>query len=156
MIEIEILESNDPEIIGFYKTYHNQLLIGSDMENDIIIRDKKIYKFHLKLLTSKTGVYCENIKKNIFYFSNDKKISGRKIHNINDTIRISNTLIKIINFQHTHVDDYPQELQKMYREKCEQFPLIEEIFYFLKNELLFIQDKINKSSNPEKDKNKNV
>ncbi len=98
MIELEFTHSPDNEIIGKYKIFKQKITIGTLKDNIIIINDDKIKKLHLVFEVTAHGLAIYDYQR-CYYLSNGKKISGKKLHQQNDTIKIGDTQFKILNFQ---------------------------------------------------------
>ena len=103
MIHIEVLDTPDPIALGLYKFEFNYVYIGRSKKNDLIIVDKDIPAYFLKL-----SIYSDGIKENLivknnlhdpFFHVNGKKISGSLKVKIDDVLSFGSTKIKISQFK---------------------------------------------------------
>ncbi len=75
MIEIEIIQSPDPEVMGLRSFCKNIVYIGNN-KGDVLIRDDKIIDYHLTIEVNAYNIYA-HIHPNIPYFHlNGKRTSG--------------------------------------------------------------------------------
>ena len=96
MIELEILKSNDIEVIGKHRFFFPKISLGPFPRNHIIIHDHQL----------KEALFIETINNqlrlsgpiNFYYYHNDKKISGNKLIQVHDTFQLESTEIKLIQF----------------------------------------------------------
>ena len=98
MIEINFLNSPDHEIIGKYKIYYDLISIGTSQKNDLIIEDPGLLDFHINIISTKQGIFCEGIKDSTTFQVNDKVIKGKKLFLKKDKIKIGNTIFEILDF----------------------------------------------------------
>ncbi len=98
MISIEILHSPDNELKGQHLYYFDKIVLGTGYSCELLINDIKLRKKHLQLELSDTELYLDTFSNDTYYLSNNKKISGRKRHQIGDVITIQNTSFKILSF----------------------------------------------------------
>lgn len=143
MIEINILESSDPAVIGPYKTFKDVISLGTELRNDIIICDKDLFGVHFYIEFSKDGLICWNAHIDGDYLSNDKLYKGKKIHLKNEKIRIGTTLFEIIDYSAEEKVDPDELLKSSYQSTVEKYPHQEEIIDEIENELAHLEDLIN-------------
>ncbi len=96
MIELKIIESPDQEIIGSYVSQRQEIKIGRSYQNDLIVNDARISKYHIIINNNAPNILCHSVSDQS-YLSNNKKIIGSKNHKINDYIQIGDTKIQLIN-----------------------------------------------------------
>ena len=120
MISIELLTSDDPEALGKYHFGFDEISIGYALKNDVVIRAKEWQRKQIDLKITADGLKVK-ANDNIDYFlSNDKKISGAKVHQKDDIIQIENTKIKILDFS-SSVPEAPNFVE-LYKKRAEENP----------------------------------
>jgi hypothetical protein len=100
MIKLQVISSNNQELIGEIVFYKNQIYIGKD-SNEILISEDTIVHKHISLEIFPNGIFLYPNNNIDFYLINGKRaISYRKI-NIEDTFTIGTNKFKILaaNFQ---------------------------------------------------------
>ena len=96
MIEINFLNSPDPEVLGTYKVFYDSISIGSSPKNDLIIEDPKVLDFHIILTSSEDGLICEGATDMISFRANDQYFKGKKT---NITKKELNQHLQVILFE---------------------------------------------------------
>ena len=139
MLQLEFINSPDPEILGTVSYGNPRLIIGTSQNDDIIICDPKINPAYFTMEVKENGVICYNNIDGIFYLSNGKKISGRKLHKVGDTIKIGDTFFKILSHTPEKNISRTETLKTLYTEKIKKDSHMEKILNFLKQELLLLQ-----------------
>ncbi|MBT3583856.1 MAG: hypothetical protein HN509_03035 [Halobacteriovoraceae bacterium] len=140
MIEIEIIESPDPEILGPHSFYFQKLIFGRSKNSHLFIDDRALCKNHIRIEKSESGVLCQNMESK-FYLSNGKKISGKKLHKIDDLIKIGETTLKIVSVSNDDTATKPS-LSEKYNAAIERNPKLEELFVEIENEILSVEHDI--------------
>jgi hypothetical protein len=109
MINISITKSNEADAIGVYDFYYNIVHIGRSRKNDVIVLDKELPLFFLKLeIIEEKGrevLVVRSQDRLPYFFVNGKKISGTLKLKRNDTISFGNNHIVINNFQKTSLEE---------------------------------------------------
>lgn len=150
MIELNITKSPDDEIVGIFSSRKKIIYIGSSLKNDLIIDDPDISKIHLRMELTEDGILCSNHGNTPFFHSNGKKISGKKNHQTNDTIRIGNTCLEITNLLFTPKPNNRKILEQKYDEITTKMPVTSVILKELEKELVELHKIQNKIINREK------
>ena len=141
MIELEFSRSKDPDIFGLFRSYKQNMLLGSSLSCDIIIEDRDILPAHLIFKSVTAGVLIESTSKEAIYFTNGKKVLGTKLHRTGDNIRIGGTEFIIKSYIFEPPVDYRAEMADKL-EKLRQSPdgvILEDI----EKEILWIEREIN-------------
>lgn len=120
MISIEILTSDDSEAIGKYQFGFDEISIGFALRNDVVIRSKEWKKKQIDLRVTEVGLKVKANDGIEYFLSNDKKISGAKVHHKDDTIQIENTQIKVLDFS-ISLPEAPNFVE-LYKKRAEENP----------------------------------
>lgn len=132
MIELEIIKSDDHEVIGIKKFNKNSIYLGKNA-GDILIESPDIINYHLfiEILEEQNILYCHPHQKCEYYLVNDKRCESPRKLNINDTITIGNTTLKISNFLFQKFDilknEVENELEKLIHNKSDLIEIIQEM-----------------------------
>ncbi len=109
MINISITQSNEPDAIGVYDFYYNTVHVGRSKKNDLIVLDKELPLFFLKLeIIEEKGrevLVVRSMDRLPYFFVNGKKISGTLKLKPNDKISFGKNQIVIHQFQKTALDE---------------------------------------------------
>ena len=144
MITIEITRSPDRDIINQFKYFRNEILIGSSESCDLVIKDSGISGTHFLMRAKESGLFCRNYRENDFYLSNGKKISGSKMHKVDDVIEIGDTSIRIVAFELV-TRDYKSEIRAKYEEIDIMMPETQGVLSELEKELIRLEGKLHAS-----------
>jgi hypothetical protein len=145
MIALEFLDSPDRQVLGPYVNYHNRLVLGASLRDDIIIRDQQLGPQTFIIQLTKEGLLCGNYNEGEFYLSNGKKISGLKTHYPGDQITIGATTFQVVQFAWEEEPESLEALRQQYQKTVEKHPEMKEIFNALEKELLYLQELENKT-----------
>lgn len=109
MINISITKSNDPDAIGEYDFYYNIIHIGRSKKNDIIVLDKELPLFFLKLEIveekNREALVVRSVDRLPYFFVNGKKISGTFKLGTKDVISFGQNNIVINKFMKTSFEE---------------------------------------------------
>ena len=109
MINISITKSNETDAIGVYDFFYNIVHIGRSRKNDVIVLDKELPLFFLKLeIIEEKGrevLVVRSQDRLPYFFVNGKKISGTLKLKPNDTLSFGHNHIVINNFQKTSLEE---------------------------------------------------
>ncbi|RLA65241.1 MAG: hypothetical protein DRQ88_02865 [Epsilonproteobacteria bacterium] len=144
MIEINILDSCDPAVIGPYISLKDVISIGRASQNDIIVRDKDLSGIHFYIELTKNGLICWNANIEGDYLSNEKLYKGKKIHQKNEKIKIGTTSFEIINYSVEKKTDPDELLKSSYQNTMKKYSHQGEVIDEIENELGNLEDLINK------------
>jgi hypothetical protein len=112
MIEIEVLNSTDKDQIGVVTFYKDILYVGNDFSCDLYIQDSKLEKSHLVIDISSNFIYLY-LQSNVdFIHINNKRYNKSKKIEVNDEIKIGNTVLKIKKFQKDSYKNFKQFLNE--------------------------------------------
>ena len=89
----------------------------------------------MTLSTDQDGVWVDNNDKHNYYLSNQKKVSGKKLHHINDEITIGKTTFKIIHYKHQTHPDKITEFKYLKKQQEHKNPSLKLLLEKLKHEL---------------------
>jgi len=137
MIELEFLQSPDEEILGPCLTHANSLIIGTSLDDDIIIFDQEISPHHYRLEVTEREISGDSRK--FSFLCNSKKISGLVKHLAEDQITLGQTTFKIKNFKYQEDPDSLKSLQKQYQQTVQKSPELAPILSALEQELLYLE-----------------
>ncbi len=131
MIKLEFTKSPDSEILGIQKRPASSITIGSSHQADIVIFDQALKNLHLSLFVLDNNMWIKNFSNVDFYHSNNKKISGKKIHQVNSIISIGSTEFKILDYKGYEIIDHTEQLKEQYKTilstNPDQFKIIQKI-----------------------------
>ena len=100
MISFEITHSPTLEILGQHSYEFNKVNLGNALSSHLIINDPKVNLKEITIFIKEDQAFIEGPSLNTFYMVNGKKISGRKLININDEIEIGDTKIILLEYRH--------------------------------------------------------
>lgn len=140
MLKIEITESSDFEIIGTHVFFKKVISIGRSKTEDLIIFDQDIELHHLEIQQVQNGILISN-KASQFFHTNGKKVSGKKLHRINDTVKIGNTEFKITEYSPWSMDN-KDSFEERYDKLTHEKPQFKHLLRSLENELVRLEEKI--------------
>ena len=132
MIELECIESPDKDVLGKKMIYFDQITIGRSRTNVVIVEDHDMEARDVRLSVVESGVFVEN-RESEHYFSNDKKISGKKLHSQGDRFRVGATTFKIMSFKQTNTGE--EDYDSIYQRQIQQVPHKEQLFHAIKQEM---------------------
>ena len=134
MINIEVTHSTNPYLLGEHRNYGNVFFIGKSSRYNIT--DNSIDSFKLSVENDK--LYIENLKKNVFYLVNGKKISGKKTLKLDDEVGCDGITIKIKHFEYGHIDPIT-DVDNLYKKRIEDFPELESILTYIEQEFIHLE-----------------
>ena len=140
MIKLEIVSSNDPDLIGIYNYQFNDIYIGRSKKSDLIIHDAEMpYKF-LTLKFVKNTFIIQNEPNTPFYFVNGKKMSGARKLKQNDIIQFGTHKLVIHEFIET-IDDQARgkDLASLYEKYNAEVPDEKFILEFIEEQILELE-----------------
>ena len=132
MIELEFIDSPDKDVLGKRVIYFNEVSVGRSQANVIIVDDMGMKEQDIHLIVSESGVFVEN-REAEHYFSNDKKISGKKLHVAGDRIRAGGTTLKILSFKAVKEDN--EDYDSIYQREIQPVPYKDQLFHAIKREM---------------------
>ena len=132
MVELEFVDSPDGDILGKRVVYFDEISLGSSRINTIIVEDPDLKKRALRLSIRESGIYVENLDSG-HYFSNDKKVSGKKRHARGDRICVGSTTFKIVSFKASDANDV--DYDAIYQEKIQNVPYKDQLFHAIRQEM---------------------
>jgi len=136
MIAIEFTKSPDEDILNCrYERLQRKITVGSTRNHNIIISDPEINNSTMTLSTDQDGVWVDNNDKHNYYLSNQKKVSGKKLHHVNDEITIGKTTFKIIHYKHQTHPDKIAEFKYLKKQQEHKNPSLKLLLEKLKHEL---------------------
>lgn len=111
MIELKIISSTDPDVIGIKQFYKNLIYFGKN-KGDILINDDEIIDYHMFLEVTANRCLI-HLHKNIDHFHlNNKLTNGIVSINPNDIIKIGSTTFTLITSTHEEEPDKSMIISK--------------------------------------------
>jgi len=101
MINLKVVKSTDPNAEGTYEYQFDVLTSGRTEKNDLIFKDNQIPSVAVILIIDQTSLFLQTLQPEFFCFINNKKISGKKLLQIGDQIKIGNHSFEIVAFKKT-------------------------------------------------------
>lgn len=136
MFILELQSSPDEERLGSYTFYYPKIIASKKLsECHLYLPDASISDQCLIIIEKIDGLEVYE-KTNGFYLSNDKKISGRKIHRVGDSFGIGKSLLKVTSIVPSTLNI---DTEARYHELTEKHPYMADLFWALKQELLFLE-----------------
>ena len=136
MIKLKIISCPNENLIGEYEFFYPKLRFGRKKSHvHFYVNDQAMSSSILCLSEQPDGVLIWE-ESGGFYFSNSKKISGKKLHRVGDTFGLGNTSVEIIQVIPTLVS-FDHETR--YHELTEKFPYMADLFWAFKQEILAIE-----------------
>jgi hypothetical protein len=129
MITVEIFESSNELMLGEYQYYFDTIFIGSSKKADIIFAEDNLPSKFLSITFLKDQLFVTNEENSMFYFVNNKKMSGARKLMIGDNITINSHKIKILDFKKNStksLENYYEDFQKNHSELQFALDFIEE------------------------------
>lgn len=130
MINLEIIAANDPADIGNYPYEFDSVYIGSSKRADIQIIDYSIPHKFLTIKCIENQLIVQNENHSLYYFVNNKKMSGARKLKRGDVITIGTLQIKILDFKKTepeeNLEQFYHQLEKDSSELVFLLDIIEE------------------------------
>ncbi len=140
MINISVIKSNEAEAIGVYDFFYNVVHIGRSKKNDVIVNDKELPLFYLKLeIIEEKGrevLVVRSLDRLPYFFVNGKKISGTLKLKPNDTISFGTNQILINKFQKTTLEE---DLSPIFKQFEEQTPELRFILEAIEEKIIEIE-----------------
>jgi len=135
MIEFEITDSPDQNIIAKFKLYKNAIYLGSKSK-DLSITDSGLQSLHLLLEVPEKELLIHPMKGVDFFLINNKRSTSIKRVKKNDTIKIGNTFLKILDFEFEEIlskkDYLNQKMNQLIEENSNLLPIIETLSNMMK------------------------
>ena len=132
MIELEFIDSPDKNALG-RKTFHfDELSIGCQNSHSIILNDPALTGPGLYLHVNSSGLWVKSLSPH-HYFSNGKKISGKKLHKKGDQIKLGETLFAILSFKKSLPEG--TDFDQLYQQAVGESPQKEKLLAALQEEL---------------------
>ncbi len=98
MIEIEILSSNDPDRVGKYQIFHNEMTIGAQKDNFIYLPTDEVPKELFMMNIQENKLHLKLMQEDITFHLNGKITKISKQLKIGDIIKLNNFSFKITNY----------------------------------------------------------
>ncbi len=139
MILLEITNSPDQEILGEYKTFKNDILIGQHLHVDFPIADPQLEDVHAIIRLNPKTLFIKTLPNKTFFILNGKKFSGEKKLSTGDTITIGQTSIRIANFNYDPQSS-PGDFKEYYKKAITKFPETSILLEVLEREIAYLTD----------------
>lgn len=140
MIKIEIVSSNDRDLIGVYNYQFNDIYIGRSKKADLIFHDAEMPLKFLTLKFIKNTFIIQNEPSAPFYFVNGKKMSGARKLKVNDVIQFGTHKLIIHDFSEELNEDNPSnDLSVLYERYNNEVPDEKFILEFLEEKILELE-----------------
>ena len=136
MVTFEVRSSPDSERIGNLTLYLETFTLGNSRKSDLMIEDLGISPTHLLFFHNDEGLIIKSVSDN-FYYSNDKKIKGGKLHKIGDSIKIGETSIEIKNLEFKNLSE---KFNTIYDKALKEKPELEPLVTQLQKELIYLEN----------------
>ncbi len=136
MFTLELQSTPDKERLGSYTFYYPKIIASKKLsECHLYLPDTSLSDQSLLIIEKPDGLEIHE-RTNGFYISNNKKISGRKIHRVGDSFGIGQSMLQIASI----VPSAPMmETELRYHELTEKHPYMADLFWALKQELLYLE-----------------
>lgn len=132
MINLKVFKSTDPNAEGTYEYQFDVLTIGRTEKNDLIFKDNQIPSIAVMLIIDQASLFLQTLQPELFCFINNKKISGKKLLQLGDQIKIGNHSFEIVAFRKT---DESTDFGKAYEEFLKSNPNQQYILDILDREI---------------------
>lgn len=132
MINLKVVKSTDPNAEGTYEYQFDVLTIGRTEKNDLIFKDNQLPSIAIMLIIDQASLFLQTLQPEFFCFINNKKISGKKLLQLGDQIKIGNHSFEIVAFQKT---DETTDFGKAYEEFLKSNPNQQYILDILDREI---------------------
>lgn len=139
MIELQITASPDEEVIGEYKTFKNDLIIGRSLEADLPIEDQQLDLIHGLIRLTQTSLFIKTVSGQCYYLLNGKKFSGEKRLKANDHLTLGSSEITIRNYLFDP-DSSPGDFKEYYKKTIAQYPETGILLEVLEREIADLSD----------------
>ncbi|WP_372653304.1 hypothetical protein [Halobacteriovorax sp.] len=134
MIDIEVINSPNPYLLGHHRNYGNIVLLGKSNRNNITESSCE----NFKVTVERDKLYIENVKPGIFYIVNGKKISGKKTIQVGDELTYRNFKFKVSHFEYSHIDPIT-DTEHLYKKRIQETPELEEILSLIEQEFIHLE-----------------
>ncbi|GEM_PF-5646475 len=134
MIDIEIVHSPNPYLLGHHKNYGNIISLGKSSKNTITESSCE----NFKITVERDKLYIENVKAGVFYIVNGKKISGKKTIKVGDELTYNKLMFKISHFEYSHIDPIT-DTEHLYKKRIQESPELEEILSLIEQEFIYLE-----------------
>lgn len=135
MIHIEVIQSPDSDVRGSYKYFQNQIYIGRKSEF-LQIFDNGLNELHLMLEVIEGQLYVHPQPNVPFYLIDGKRATNIRKIKSGQVLKISNTSIKVIEFETTDILNKKQvldaKLSKLIEEGSPRLNVIEKLGQMMK------------------------
>ena len=120
-ISLQILASEDEEVIGRVDYQGRVLTIGNSLKSGLFIKDDRLQDTHIRLELDESGLIIKSINETEYLLNNVRMI-GNYRPNVGDRIAIGTTLIQVIAFQlpNSEEDVVPAKVKGVGRTVLEQ------------------------------------
>lgn len=136
MFILELKLCPDQERIGTYTFYFPKIVVSRKINDcHLYLPDHSLKEQSLLVVEKSNGLEVSE-KSNGFYLSNDKKISGKKIHHVGDSFGLGQCLLQIVSIVPSALDI---DTESRYHELTEKHPYMADLFWALKQELLSLE-----------------
>jgi len=136
MLKLKVIHCPDESFIGEYQFFFPRVKVGRKINHvHFYLNDSMIHRSVLCLEEQPDGILIWE-EGGGYYLSNDKKISGKKLHRVGDTFGIGDSKIQIIQIVPT-LEQFDHEVR--YHELTEKYPYMADLFWALKQEILAIE-----------------
>lgn len=134
MIDIEVIHSPNPYLLGHHKNYGNIFSLGKSNKNNITETSCENFKISVE----RDKLYIENVKAGVFYIVNGKKISGKKTIKIGDELTYKDFKFKVTHFEYSHIDPIT-DTEHLYKKRIEESPELEKILSLIEQEFIHLE-----------------
>jgi hypothetical protein len=131
MIKIEVIESQDLNLLGSV-TFQKNLITLGDLKDDFPLHDELLFSQHLIIEVEENIINCFLNPDVDFFHVNGKRTKVYKSLHVNDVIQIGNTKFKILEANFSHIPTLNEILNKKMDELIKSKPDIVEIIKELK------------------------
>ena len=132
MLELEFIDSPDKDVLGKRVLYFDDISMGRSRSNVIIVDDPDMEPRDVRLSVVESGVFVENVESDC-YFSNDKKVFGKKFHSQGAQVRVGNTTFKIVSFK--KLEPKMEDYDLIYERDIQPHPHKDQFFYAIEKEM---------------------
>ena len=136
MFTLELKSTPDKERLGSYTFYYPKIIASKKLsECHLYLPDISLNDQSLIIVEKDNGLEVYE-RTDGFYLSNNKKISGKKTHRIGDSFGIGESMLQVVSIIPSAL---AIETESRYHELTEKHPYMADLFWALKQELLFLE-----------------
>lgn len=142
MIKIQFISSPDPELDCEITYYSNQLTLGRQKQNDIVIFDSNLYSKHLEIKIEQNVAMVQTLSSEAHAHIDGKKFVGVRQLKIGQELKIGNTKLKLVEFTAENFVNNDESFEKNYL-KAIKHSTVKNVLERIEKEILLIEQDLN-------------